>query len=713
MTQVNETVVFETRSYRWSWSPPSDNVIVTTPTGYPIFEFPLQPCIQMSRAPGEGGHCTEFQQDGDELLVTYEGVNGDARLSLRVGFSPEYFVMNRVVYESRSNDAVVQLRYCASWEGGAPRPAGIAETCVVPGGRQHPERAIFETAGLQDVRFSIGCFGMGLGTYHQQWGLPHYLLACQSGAQDRPPAICIGLGALPDGSVMAVVDEGRVAYEISYRSDLWDHRTDSGAIAFEEPFVFAIGDDWYASVGGYFDALLAEGWATAKRPSDVPEAAFWPQYDTWGDQCLRGCSLERFDESHLRAIYADFRTSGLRSRLFVIDDKWERQYGSLEHDPERFTRFPELLDEIRESGCEIGIWTAFPRCQDYASLGLPPEAVLRTPDGHPYLHRDGRRSWHIFDPTNEQAAAYLGERARHLVRTYRPKLVKIDFGYEIPPPSIAAPHDMRWAGERLFRRFLDVVVGPIKDEDPSVAVLYYCLTPFFNRYLDISGVDDLWMSRGAYGDAFARRALLSSLCGHFGIVPYGSSGYDWRSISEIWLDSAIIGTPGVIAPLAGDEYGERLTPQLAALYNGIARLTRRNPIYRVQLIDSELRDPDTGPVARSWARHENGRPVALVLRPRDGRAVAPDLGVASCRVAIASLTDESITSCASLGLVSLDPGRVQLRREGQGTPYARAMWANGDYMEIPCEVRPGSIQLDMPVASPSGVPVEMVQIDFR
>jgi hypothetical protein len=104
----------------------------------------------------------------------------------------------------------------------------------------------------------------------------------------------------------------------------------------------------------------------------------------------------------------------------------------------------------------------------------------------------------------------------------------VDFGYEIPTPDVAGPHDPARGGERLFERFLEVICGEIRRADPRVAILYYCLTPLFRRYIDQCGMDDLWMSRGAYDDGHARRALLSSWCGAFGVVPYGSSGYDWQ-----------------------------------------------------------------------------------------------------------------------------------------------------------------------------------------
>ncbi len=560
--------------------------------------------------------------------------------------------------------------YFATWADGAVVPAAVASACVIPGGRQSPEQAIFRTAAIEDQRYSVGYFGLGTESDHQQWALPHYLVACYDATDDGAPAshaACTGLGALPDGHALVRIDRGRFCYQVDIRGDLWGHRRGPAPQRFDAPLVTAVAPDWYGAGLAHFDALFAEGYARRKRAEDVPAAAFLPQFDTWGDQIHRRAILERFDESHLRDIHAAFRASGLKSKLFVIDDKWEHTYGALEHDPERFPHFIELLDEIRAGGLGIGLWTAFPRCEDFRALGLTERAVLTTPDGEPYVERQRKRSWYIFDPTDPDAAAYLAGRARHLVRTYRPAMVKIDFGYEIPLPDVAGPHDPTQSGERLLLRFLEVIVGAIKREDPSIAILYYCLTPLLNDYLDQTGADDMWMSRGAYDACSAKRSLLSSWCGSFGVVPYGSTGYDWRSAEEIWLDSAVIGTPGIIAPITvADEYGDRLTPALAARYNGIARITRTNPNYTVECYDADLHDPAAGPRARSWARVEDGHPVVVALRPAAGGAArAPGIAESACRVAIASLTSDGIRESTALAIVPFDPGRVTIARHGR------------------------------------------------
>ena len=53
------------------------------------------------------------------------------------------------------------------------------------------------------------------------------------------------------------------------------------------------------------------------------------------------------------------------------------------------------------------------------------------------------------------------------------------------------------------------------------------------------------MAAGDYDYEANRRFFFSSLLGELGIPTYGSGGYDWGTMPNIWFDSALIGTAGV------------------------------------------------------------------------------------------------------------------------------------------------------------------------
>jgi hypothetical protein len=126
--------------------------------------------------------------------------------------------------------------------------------------------------------------------------------------------------------------------------------------------------------------------------------------------------------------------------------------------------------------------------------------VLKNPDGTPYLQVTASAVVRL-DPTNAAAAPATARTGRDIPAGAVNRLRVRD-----PDTDIAAPHDSVRRRAPL-PALPEVVVGAIKAATERVAVLYYCLTPLFSRYMDQSGNDDLWMSRGRYDDGFARRGF--------------------------------------------------------------------------------------------------------------------------------------------------------------------------------------------------------------
>lgn len=134
-----------------------------------ILAHPLQPAIEIADGPAPSpGVAADVEINGASLRVRYERVHGDGGLTVALRFFDDYCVLDETVYEPAADVAIVRIAYFGAWDGGRLVPGGIADTCVVPGGRQDPETAIFRTAELQDTTFFVGCFGTG-ATYHQQW----------------------------------------------------------------------------------------------------------------------------------------------------------------------------------------------------------------------------------------------------------------------------------------------------------------------------------------------------------------------------------------------------------------------------------------------------------------------------------------------------------------------------------------------------------------
>ncbi len=218
---------------------------------------------------------------------------------------------------------------------------------------------------------------------------------------------------------------------------------------------WAIGPNYYEAIRAYYGGLMQAGIVQKKANSARKNSvALAPQFNTWGAEVAIGKADPAFDQAALDSFYSGMKAAGMKARMFVIDAKWEGKYGKLEHDPQRFPHFEQFRQQVRADGLYFGVWAAFMRCQDPAEMGLNLSHMLHLADGQALAVGDGDQKYYIMDFTQPEVEAVLKRRAKSFVERYKPDLVKFDFGYELPPLSVAAPKDMSWAGERLMLKGL-------------------------------------------------------------------------------------------------------------------------------------------------------------------------------------------------------------------------------------------------------------------
>ena len=273
----------------------------------------------------------------------------------------------------------------------------------------------------------------------------------------------------------------------------------------------------------------------------------------------------------------------------------------------------------------------------------------------------------------------------------------------------------------LFRS-LDVVIRAMREENPDQVVMYYNLSPLFLDYFDLHSPDDLFVDVGDYDVEANRRFFFSSLLGPLGIPTYGSSGYDWASAPSIWFDSAALGTIGSLNDFKGDEQGEACTQELAAKYNGIAKVLRPTDTFEILPLDTISEAPTLGAHARSWARFEDGQLVLLAWRPpvrgeenllMHSKSVDPRVENAvrsSVPVVVASKTRESITRSNELAIVSYGSGEIILRRQ-QGKQAAITSHYFGETAaQSEAPIADGYLKVSAEARNAAGKPLEWIEV---
>lgn len=683
----DKEVTVTASSYKWEWSSEQDVFRLSDSKGRLITTGSVQPRVLVKSARGEAvqnsaGTFAGHAVSDNQLTIRYKNVNGDADITTAWRFGTEGLWFDPVVYETATAEDVVSLHYFAA-AGELISPSLKHTFWVLPGISESGAISPILPASINtEWELWLG-HGDGNSSVMQQWGLPsHYFCGAPSDPSYNArgslkeclsDAFCCGLAALPAGDLFLHTKQGACAPVLNIRSDLWGQARGPGRFTLGAPFYWAIAANYYEAIREYYRGLVRDQVIQIKKNSPAKNAVVTaPAFDTWGAEVAAQKSWARFDEQLLNSVYEGLKASAMASRVFVIDAKWEGQYGLLEHSKERFPHFEAFLATLKADGVKLGMWAAFMRCDDPAALGLEFKHMLRAPDGKPVTKQEDNKPYYLLDFTQPEVQRVLANIAKRFVQRYRPELVKFDFGYELPSLSNGAPRDLSWAGERLLQKGLDVVVNAMREVNPDIVVMYYSLSPLFINYFDLHSPDDMFLCGNDYATEANKRYFFSSLLGELGMPTYGSAGYDWLSVKEIWFDTAPIGSLGSLASFSGDEQDSEATPERVAKYNGLSQLTRTTNVFHIEPLDPILLGSLSGAHSSSWVRHENGEPVLIALRARrfdgsPGPGGYRDLIESTNSVVVASKTSDSLAASVKLGVVPYGDGELLVRHQGQAT----------------------------------------------
>jgi len=667
-------------TYTWEWDGKTDIFYLYDSSQRLISRAHHQPLIVTSPSNYDLSDVTRSLEITDNhLAITYQSTKSASRLTVNWSFADDFISLEPLHYESSEAQDIVQVVYFPESIREDYTPSLYSHYAVVPGlSMSSSISPIVDLHSRFSVTTVLGSGAMRGPGLTQQWGLPaHYF--CTFNTSDQWNAIgaknlqsgaaCWGLTKLPLGDFRLDIREIAMSPVLNLRSDIWKHIQPPGKLKLGFSFIITFGAQYHEAIRNYYKILQREKIISPKNSTisqKKKEILLAPQYNTWGVESSKAIKPEELTEEIVKDIFSKFKSSGMQAKTFVIDDKWEGQYGELKHDAERFPNFENLLDEIRKQGFHIGLWTAFLRCQNPAALGLNESNLLQTPEGTPLWLAHQTSRYGIFDVTQPAVQQVLSERARQFIRRYKPDLIKFDFGYELPSLDVAAPADLHWAGERLLQRGLEVVVGAMKEENPDLVIMYYGLSPLLIDYYDLHSPDDLVYCIGDYDLETNRRVFFSSLCGELGMPTYSSSGYDWESALDIWFDSAPCGTIGSLHCFDGDENGDLPKDEQIAKFNGISAILRKEAVFQTYPIDAKWQGGLRAGFSPAWERMENNQTVLLALRTHrfDGKPslkTYKDILYTDSTVIVASLTEKSISESNHIGIVPFDDGICEIK----------------------------------------------------
>ena len=408
--KVDETakgVQVKGNNYTWEWSQADDQFRLLDKQGLLMTSGSLQPAVIVQRGTNKqarkctpGKPATHTAKDGS-FTVNYAGVNGSGKLTVTWRFEDEALWLDPIVYESSEPENVVALHYFAQGTGEDARPTLDNFYLILPGISESSAVSPIVTSDLGlNLTSWLGRGSSPTPGLLQQWGLPaHFFCGFHrniagavksSMTQYLSEAFCCGLAELPSGDQFLETRDGRHSLIVSYRSDLWQHLHGPGRLELGAKLYWAIGPNYYEAIRAYYRGLIAAGIVQKEANSEKKNSvALSPQFNCWGAEVASGKEGGKLDEAALNSFYDGLKASGMKARMFVIDDKWEGKYGKLEHSAERLPHFEEFREQVRADGLHFGLWAAFMRCQDPADMGLNLSHMLHLADGKPLISGGG------------------------------------------------------------------------------------------------------------------------------------------------------------------------------------------------------------------------------------------------------------------------------------------------------------------------------------
>ncbi len=258
--------------------------------------------------------------------------------------------------------------------------------------------------------------------------------------------------AVDRGFVLGLDYEGKTAVEATWRSPR---------------LVMAFADDPYEAIAAHGDRLLARGLA---RPRQVPARAgprWWrePIFCGWGAQAAlaradgrpMSAAAEYATQGSYDVFLATLEAQGVVPGTIVVDDKWERAYGSGEPDLVRWPDMRAWIARRHDAGQRVLLWY-----RAWATEGIPAELCVRNSRGDPIG----------IDPTHPDGEAAIRRAVRACIATDALDAdgLKIDFTGRTPSGIAAEHHGGAW-GVELLRRLLEVVADEARSLKPDVLLV--------------------------------------------------------------------------------------------------------------------------------------------------------------------------------------------------------------------------------------------------
>jgi len=516
----------------------------------------------------------------------------------------------------------------------------------IPGAKEGTVQSYFRNWDFGSTNISLGSYATSMGSPYGA-AFPRPTLALAMGNDQG--WMVLGAGSIPDAPMTLKIRSSLGCINFLYREDLWGPGTKERI--WENPLCITFGESAWQAYRQYFNFFPGK-----KTSTSIHSKAIW---NTWGNW--------RNKEYPIRPI-SDFAKQ-IEAEIFVIDDPWEASQGL---GKPNITLFPDIEDDleyVHKNNMTLGIWETIGWVSDTLACGLSKADLICDQHGIPCI---GSWSFSPFTPgyfcidiSSQRSRKFLKERTINTMKTMKPKLIKLDFGYGIPNPNWGVSRNPELRGEKYPFELMKLIVEAAKSVDPDVTIMYYGINPLYLPLFDIISLDDqgdLWYE---IKEGHAQWSIWASLLCDKQVAISGSSSYNWHADDEIILNTFILGAPGTVLATHLDDGSmvpEKYLNRRYAINKWYRKTIRWEPLW----LDSQTGNLQSPPKLNCWGRLEtfDGKEAltALILRdmPKPNQYDALKPYNWEGRWAIISQDNKGITESDEIVLVPFDEGFITI-----------------------------------------------------
>lgn len=312
------------------------------------------------------------------------------------------------------------------------------------------------------------CFGASLGRTVDQETMPAgpWTMIGLQAAPGQHHFTSFGYDPMEDGFSLRLSYEGQVRISGDWQSPA---------------VVFLFGaEDPYAGIQQYAQRL--EQLDLAPPILDRVRPPWWrrPIFCGWGAQSDLGLRNDKpaadfATQTHYDTFLDHLARQGLRPGTIIIDDRWQRAYGTGEVDETKWPNLAGWIADRHAADQRVLLWW-----KAWDPEGVDPGLCVRDPSGRAIA----------VDPSNPSYEAELRATVRRLIGQFDADGFKVDFTARTPSGPGLTRHGAPWGAE-LLHKLLSILYSEAKAVKPDALVITHTPNPYFRDVTDMIRLNDV------------------------------------------------------------------------------------------------------------------------------------------------------------------------------------------------------------------------------